>query len=111
MSLTRFLNRDRWDQERARELDAHLAIEIDDNIARGMSPAAAHDAARRKLGNATLVREEIYQMNTVTLIDSDWLPTIVPDSEPGRIQVPAPPASVTWNLALNSAPPTREGEQ
>ena len=46
-----------------------------------------------------------------TLIDSDWLPTIVPDSEPGRIQVPAPPESVIWNLALNSLPPTRDGEQ
>src|SRR5437667_3685655 len=57
---------------RARELEAHLAIETDDNIARGMSPADARDAARRKLGNATLVREEIYQMNTVKLVDSAW---------------------------------------
>src|SRR2546423_560978 len=48
------------------------AIETDENIARGMTPAAARDAARRKLGNATLVREEIYQMNTVTLVDSAW---------------------------------------
>ena len=37
-----------------------------------MSPADARDAARRKLGNQTLVREEIYQMNTMTLIDSAW---------------------------------------
>src|SRR2546430_14802216 len=72
MSLKRFLQRDRWDDERARELEAYLSIETDDNIARGMSPAEARDAARRKLGNATLVREEIYQMNTVTLLDSAW---------------------------------------
>src|SRR5438067_9125626 len=72
MSLKRFFHRDRWDDERARELEAYLSIETDDNIARGMSPAEARDAARRKLGNATLVREEIYQMNTVTLLDSAW---------------------------------------
>jgi putative ABC transport system permease protein len=72
MSWTRFLRRNHWDDERARELDAHLAIETDENIARGMSPADARDAARRKLGNVTLVREEIYQMNTMQWIDSAW---------------------------------------
>jgi hypothetical protein len=72
VSWRRFLNRGTWDDERARELDAHLAIETDDNLARGMSPAEARDAARRKLGNATLVREEIYQMNTLTLVDAAW---------------------------------------
>src|SRR5437762_2104539 len=72
MGLTRFLHRGRWDDERARELDAHLAIETDANIARGMQPDAARLAALRKLGNVTLVREEIYQMNTVTVIDAMW---------------------------------------
>jgi predicted permease len=72
MGLKRFFRRARWDEERARELDAHLAIEIDDNIARGMSPDNARLAARRKLGNTALVREEIYQMNTIGLIDSVW---------------------------------------
>src|SRR5256884_1761800 len=72
MGWSRFLRRRYWDAERARELEAHLAIETDENIARGMTPEAARAAARRKLGNATLVREEIYQMNTVTLIDSAW---------------------------------------
>ena len=72
MSWTRFFRRSRWDEERARELESYLAIETDENIARGMTPSAARDAARRKLGNATLVREEIYQMNTVTLVDSAW---------------------------------------
>jgi putative ABC transport system permease protein len=72
VSLIRFFRRSRWDDERASELDAHLAIEIDDNVARGMSPAAARAAAHRKLGNTTLVREEIYQMNTIGLLDSAW---------------------------------------
>jgi predicted permease len=72
VSLIRFLRRSAWDDERARELESYLAIETDENIARGMTPAEARDAARRKLGNATLVREEIYQMNTVRLVDSAW---------------------------------------
>jgi predicted permease len=72
MSIRRFFRRDRWDDERARELEAHLAMETDDNIARGMAPDEARLAAHRKLGNRTLVREEIYQMNTITLLDSAW---------------------------------------
>ena len=64
MAWTRFFRRARWDAERARELDAHLAIEIDANIARGMTRRDASDAAHRKLGNVTLIREEIYRMNT-----------------------------------------------
>src|SRR5881296_1609348 len=72
MSIRRFFRRASWDDERARELDAHLAIEIDDNIARGMAPREARLAALRKLGNRTLVREEIYQMNTIALVDSVW---------------------------------------
>ncbi len=72
MGLKRFLRRNRWDDERARELEAHLAIETDENVVRGMSQAEARDAARRKLGNVTLVREEIYQMNTIGFLDSAW---------------------------------------
>ena len=72
MSWTRFLRRDRWDDERARELEAHLAIETDENLARGMPPAEARAAAHRKLGNITRVREEIYQMNTLGVADTAW---------------------------------------
>src|SRR5436190_23838488 len=72
MSIKRFFRRSRWDDERARELEAHLAIETEDNLRRGMTASEARDAARRKLGNTTLVREEIYQMNTMALVDSTW---------------------------------------
>lgn len=47
------------------ELSFHLAIETEENIARGMSPAAAHDAARKKLGNLTLIRENVNDMSTL----------------------------------------------
>jgi putative ABC transport system permease protein len=72
VSLTRFLRRSYWDDERTRELEAHLAIETDMNIARGMAPADARRAAERKLGNRTLVREDIYEMNTVNLVEAAW---------------------------------------
>ena len=60
MSFSRFFRRSRWDDERARELEAHLEIETADNIGRGMAPKEALEAARRKLGNVTRIREDIY---------------------------------------------------
>ncbi|HEU5311846.1 MAG TPA: permease prefix domain 1-containing protein, partial [Candidatus Eisenbacteria bacterium] len=72
MSWARFFRRRRWDEERARELQSYLEMETDENVARGMSPAAARDAARRKLGEPLRIREEIYLMNTVSLVDSLW---------------------------------------
>jgi predicted permease len=70
MSWTRFFRRARWDAERSRELDAYLEIEIDDSIARGMSPEAARQAALRKLGNRTRIREDIYRMNTAGVVET-----------------------------------------
>jgi putative ABC transport system permease protein len=72
MGWTRFLRRRGWDEERARELDTYLQIETDENIARGMAPQEARHAARRKLGNPTSIREEIYRMNSIGLLENVW---------------------------------------
>ncbi len=72
MGWTRFFRRERWDQERERELQTYLAIETEENIARGMTPEEARHAARRKLGNPTQIREEIYRMNSLAFIESLW---------------------------------------
>lgn len=72
MSWTRFVRRRHWDEERARELEDYLAREIDDNVARGLSLDAATRAAHRKLGNVTRIREEIYDMNTLHLVETVW---------------------------------------
>ena len=69
MGWRRFLRRSWWDDERARELQAHLDLETDENLARGMTPAAARAAALRKLGNPARIREDIYAMNTVGVVD------------------------------------------
>lgn len=72
MGWRRFLRRGWWDAERARELQAHLDIETDENLARGMPAADARDAARRKLGEPGRIREEIWAMNTLPILDSLW---------------------------------------
>ena len=53
-------------------METHLQIETDENLARGMSLDEARAAARRRLGNPTLIREEIYRMNTVRFLESLW---------------------------------------
>ena len=72
MSFRRFFRRRQWDDERARELAAYLEIETAENVALGMPAEAAHAAAHRKLGNPTLVREEIYRMNSLGFIETFW---------------------------------------
>ncbi len=72
MKWLRFFRRGKWDRERARELDAHLEIEADENVARGLSPEEARYAARRKLGNAALIREEIYLINSIGVFETFW---------------------------------------
>ena len=77
MSWTRFFRRrsglrESWDAERARELESYLNHETSDNIVRGMSPEQARFAAQRKLGNPTMLREEIYYMNTLGFFETFW---------------------------------------
>jgi predicted permease len=72
MSWIRFIRRRHWDEERARELEAYLETETDENIARGMSPEEARRAAHLKLGNTTLIREEIYRMNSLGWFETLW---------------------------------------
>jgi putative ABC transport system permease protein len=72
VGLGRFFRRRHWDEERARELEAHIELETDDNLARGMAPDEARFAARRKLGNVTRIREEIHLMNSAGFLDTLW---------------------------------------
>jgi predicted permease len=69
MGLKHFFRRAQWDRIRRDEMETYLQIETDENVARGMQYDEALAAARRQLGNSTLVREEIYRMNTMTFFD------------------------------------------
>jgi hypothetical protein len=51
------------------ELASYLEHAAEEFIARGMDPQAARAAAHRKLGNATRVCEEVYRMNTISLLE------------------------------------------
>jgi hypothetical protein len=69
-------------------------METDQNIARGLQPEAARWAARRKLGNATLIREEIYRMNSL-----GWVETFSPRGA-RAMQKPGFTAVAVLSLAL-----------
>ncbi|HEY7574898.1 MAG TPA: ABC transporter permease, partial [Thermoanaerobaculia bacterium] len=70
MGWSKFFRRRRWDEERSRELAAHIDIETDENVANGMPPEEARAAAQRRLGNSTRVREEIYWMNSIRPLET-----------------------------------------
>lgn len=70
MNWRRFFKREEADADLRQELESYLEITTNEYVARGMDPDAARSAARRKLGNSTLVREEIYYMNTIPVIES-----------------------------------------
>ena len=70
MSFRRFFRRTQWDRERSEEMEWYVRIETDENMERGLGYEEARAAALRKLGNRTLMREEIYQMNTIPFFDT-----------------------------------------
>jgi predicted permease len=72
MSVLRFFRRKQWDTERAAELESYLQMETDRNVENGMSPADARAAAYRKLGNPARIRETIYEMNSISFLDTLW---------------------------------------
>jgi putative ABC transport system permease protein len=70
MSIRRFFQRNHWDRDRVQEIESYVQIETDENVARGMKYEDALAAARRKFGNVTMIREEIYRMNTINFLDA-----------------------------------------
>jgi predicted permease len=70
MSWRRYWRRRGADVVLAQEIDLYLAEEIDENIARGMSPDEARRRAFLKFGSPQQVRENVWQQNSVTLVDS-----------------------------------------
>ena len=69
MNLRRFANRAHEDDELQQELDSFIEITAEQYVAQGMDPDEARRAARRKLGNPTRIREEVYEMNTATFLE------------------------------------------
>lgn len=67
--MRRFFRRGRLDAERAREMRGHIDHHVDDLVAQGHSPGDARRQAHRRFGNATAIREEIYDMNSVPVVE------------------------------------------
>lgn len=67
--LARWTQRRRKEDELLEELEFHLAIEADERRDEGLSEEEATYAARRDLGNITLVREETRALWTWTLLE------------------------------------------
>src|SRR5262249_1004310 len=57
-------------RELGEELDAHLQMEIDANLERGMSPEQARDAARREFGSPARLQESSHDAWAFRWLDS-----------------------------------------
>ncbi len=70
MGIGRYFRRGDEDAELAREMEAHVGLETDENIARGMAPEEARRRALVKFGSRENVREDLWKWNTVHLLDT-----------------------------------------
>src|SRR5262245_26701441 len=70
MNWRRFTSRSHEDDELRQELESFIDITAEQYAAQGMNPDEARRAARRKLGNPTRIREDVYEMNTATFVES-----------------------------------------
>jgi putative ABC transport system permease protein len=64
--------RARIEREIDAELREHMAMSIDDNVARGMSREAAERDARRRFGNPTVTRERVSAEDAALGLQSLW---------------------------------------
>lgn len=58
MTWRRFFHRSRRHDDFRGEIESYIAHEIDENIARGMTPPDARAAAQRRFGNLSLALEK-----------------------------------------------------
>jgi len=72
MGIGRYFQRRDKDADLAREIDAHIAHEIDENMARGMTEAESRRRAQIKFGSPQNAREDVWEWNTVGVIDDLW---------------------------------------
>jgi len=64
--------RERMMDELEQDIRAHIEMETQDNIARGMSPEEARYAAVRKFGNVTRVQEDAHEVWSFLWLEQLW---------------------------------------
>ncbi len=70
LRLRSLFRRSHVERELAKELSFHLARQMEENIARGMSPTEARDAAQRALGGVAQIQEECRDMRRTNHIET-----------------------------------------
>jgi predicted permease len=70
--IRRLIHRRRAERELDEEIRAHLEMEIERNIADGMSPEDAWIAARRSFGSVALAKEDSHAMWGVASLETIW---------------------------------------
>src|SRR6266508_113264 len=72
--LLSLIRRGRLEREMEEEMRFHLEMQIEQNLASGMSPEEAHYAARRQFGNQTWLKEvsrEMWSLNSIETLIQD----------------------------------------
>jgi predicted permease len=70
MNWRRLIKGTQADAELRQELELYVEITTEEYIAQGMGADEARQAARRKLGNVTRIRVEVYEMNATTFLET-----------------------------------------
>jgi predicted permease len=70
--IANLFRRSRVDGEIAAELESHIALRIEDNLAAGMPPAQARRDAMLRFGNATATRENVTAADSALSLDRFW---------------------------------------
>ena len=68
--MANLFRRPRLDEEIAAELQAHLAMRIEDNVARGMTPEQARREALVRFGNAAVMREKVAAVDASLVLEN-----------------------------------------
>jgi len=72
MTLRTFTHRTKKDEDRAEEIESHLAHEQDANAARGLSPLEPRRQARLRFGNFRATRERVLRYRSFLWIEDGW---------------------------------------
>ncbi len=69
MTMRRFIDRARKDEDLAQEIESHLAHEQDAQTARGVAPEEARRRARLRFGNPRTMRERVWRYRSLPWLD------------------------------------------
>jgi predicted permease len=70
--IANLFRRHQIDREIEAELQAHIALRMDDNLAAGMSPTEAHRDSILRFGNPTSTRERVTAADATLSLESIW---------------------------------------